>query len=162
MPKKVTHTPQQTAKWIRSIMQVLVLDFLQAQGRKWDPEDKRILRTAISRAHIEVAKGAAMEGCDAWVEHGKTPNLKFAESPTCSWIQVIAHELAHIIDWVRTGEGVSHGPGFFRVYRRLLNLWFQSTETVQFVAIEHVICDPDDVDDEPNGPFKQDGDGTLE
>jgi hypothetical protein len=95
-----------------------------------------------------------MDGCDAWVELSKTPKLKFSTRPTCTWIQAIAHELAHIIDWVRTGDGVSHNPGFFRVYRRLLNLWFMSTETVQFVALERVICNPEDDLDEPNGPTK--------
>ena len=88
--KKVTHTPLQTAKWIRAIMRVLLLDFMKAHGRKWDPEDKRILRSCIDRAHIQVAKGPIMAGCDAWVELGKTPTLKFAETPSCSWIQVIS------------------------------------------------------------------------
>ena len=174
--KKVTHTPLQTAKWIRAIMRVLILDFLKAHGRPWDPEDKRILRNCIDRAHIGVAKGAVMEGCDAWVELGKTPTLKFTEIPTCSWIQVIAHELAHILGWVRTGDGTSHDSVFFKNYRRLLNVWFLSTETVQFVALERVICNPDDAEDDDddlakgpenpadsaNGLVKQDEDGTLE
>lgn len=162
MPKKVTHTPQQTAKWIRAILKVLLMDFLKLHKRKFDPEETRILRNAIDRASIRVGKGAEMEGCDAWVELGKTPTLTFAAEPTCSWVQVIAHELAHIICWTKSGDGTSHDSAFFRTYRRLLNAWFESTETVQFVAMEQVRCDPDDEDDEPNGPFKQDGDGTLE
>ncbi len=153
--KKVTRTALQTSKWIRSIMRVLLLDFFKSKGRKWDPEDKRILRNCIDRASIGVGKGPIMAGCDAWVELGKTPTLKFAETPSCSWIQVIAHELAHVICWVRTGDGISHDPVFFTNYRILLTNWFLSTETVQFVVMEHVICEEpneDDDDDLAKGP----------
>lgn len=137
------------ARWIKAVLYVLIADFIDAYCARWHPEDVKSLRSLIRNAKVSTATGRVMEGCDAWVEHGKTPILKFAQKPTCTWIQVIAHELAHIIDWSKNGDGVEHTPEFFRIYRRLLNLWFLSTETVQFVALEKVICDPDHHLDEP-------------
>ena len=140
--KGVTHLrPTTKERWLKSIAQLLVLDYLDTFGRRWSPDDGRRLRRLIDEMRVRVAANVKMAECDATVEYGGPKILMtFSERPSCSWYQLIAHEVAHVFDYVRSGDGVTHSKDFFTFYRRLLNCWFAATETVQFVAYERITC----------------------
>lgn len=133
-------------------MQLATMDFIRAHGKGWDRDEVNRLRKYIDKAKIRILPAREMEGLDGYVTFAPVLEIGFLERPTCSWIQVVMHELAHVIEHIRCGDGLSHSPMFFRTYRRLLNLHFASTETVQFVALERLTpCAPFDGGAEEEG-----------
>jgi len=160
----MSHRPTVKERWIKSIAQLLVLDYQDTFARRWGADDQRRLRRLIDEMGVVVVPHTKIEGCDASVEFGGPKlTMSFSERPSCSWFQVIAHEVAHVFDYVRSGDGVSHNRDFFTYYRRLLNCWFAATETVQFLAHEQIICakHQDGVVDPEGGPDGSVGGGPV-